>query len=58
MTDLCDGCIESARICHIKKQGADPKDCPCLNCLVKSMCRSGCNDYYGLKYGTKLKGKK
>lgn len=46
MTDPCKGCIESSDICHIKVRGIDSENCPCFNCLVKSMCGKMCDDYY------------
>ncbi len=58
MSELCDGCVENVRVCYIKSVGGNAKDCPCLHCLVKMMCSSGCSDWYGLTYGTGLKGKK
>lgn len=51
MLNLCDGCIESGN-CRIEIKGIDPRDCPCLNCLVKSMCRKTCDGYhdYAMKH--------
>lgn len=51
MNDPCDGCIENPR-CHIKIRGINLEDCPCLHCLVKSMCRKTCDGYhdYDMKY--------
>ncbi len=59
MSELCEGCRDNMRSCTARRtKSIDPKDCPCANCIVKSMCNSGCDDYYGLAHGTKLKGKK
>lgn len=55
MTDPCDGCKDNARFCRIKDNGIDPKDCPCLNCIVKSMCDNACNAHYALRYVVKRK---
>ena len=40
----CKGCIGIENFCalplHINKA-----KCPCLNCLIKGICRQGCNQY-------------
>ncbi len=47
MTNPCDGCIENTerRFCITKHDDTDPKDCPCGNCIVKSMCNRACKEY-------------
>lgn len=47
MTNPCDGCIENTerRFCITKHDDTDPKDCPCGNCIVKSMCNTACKEY-------------
>lgn len=50
MSDLCDLCKDNSRFCIIKKNGINPKDCPCRVCDVKSICNETCDDHYALRY--------
>jgi len=46
--DDCKGCSASNSTgkCHTNTIDAKGNKCPCGKCLVKSMCKNGCPDYY------------
>ena len=45
MTDYCEGCATSTEdqcdMSNINKEG----ECPCTECIIKMICRQGCNGY-------------
>lgn len=52
----CKGChrchridLERESVCVIKPQHAKGNCCPCLNCIVKSMCSEVCEEYITFK---------
>lgn len=47
-TDICKGCVfgdgEDGSQCQIKNEQRDI-DCPCVECLLKSICMETCPTY-------------
>jgi len=43
--DLCEGCIDFG-ICILRPEIFDGPTCPCINCIVKMVCKDGCNDWF------------
>ena len=57
MSHYCKGCvlIKLSEGCELQKynlgetngaSGNEIGKCPCTECLVKSMCKDGCNEYF------------
>ena len=55
MNKLCKGCLVAimcdniyeaiCEICPLAHSGNE-KECPCVNCLVKSMCQRSCSEFH------------
>jgi len=50
LIDPCNLCKDNHRFCIIKKNGINPKDCPCRVCDIKSICSETCDEHYALRY--------
>lgn len=48
--DPCNLCKDNYGLCIVKKNGLNPKNCPCRVCDVKSICSETCDDYFALRY--------
>jgi len=55
MNALCIECKDNTRFCIIKKNGIDPKDCPCSTCDIKDICDETCDVHYSLRYVRRIK---
>ncbi len=57
MQDICDGCLtNTTTMCTVKNRIENchcENDCPCIKCLIKSMCTDPCSIY--MTYGRFLK---
>ena len=50
MKDLCEYCIvKNDSHCKIRRKGRS-KDCPCIVCLLKSICANSCETWEKLWY--------
>ena len=51
MDKLCAGCVIYEFIAPNKCKGTKNQDinCPCLKCLIKSMCRTPCNKFIDIE---------
>lgn len=41
MKDMCDGCLSKGH-CWAQEDWDGETPCPCMPCLIKSMCKEGC----------------
>jgi hypothetical protein len=47
--EMCQGCSTSSVLCE-RTPIIDDMVCPCVNCLVKTMCRIGCEEFQDYIY--------
>ena len=56
---ICKGCAVQNRGCFVSPFYKD-RECPCLTCLIKSMCSEGCDErtkYWGhVSVSTQMEG--
>lgn len=54
MESECKGCVSFDRIIELCSAGIRPqlseiKECPCIKCLVKTMCNTACENFQDYK---------
>jgi len=42
--DLCEGCIDFG-ICSLHPEILNGPSCPCINCIVKMICKNSCENW-------------
>ncbi len=56
--DGCKGCLSLSKIYNecifTKRNITNMPDCPCMNCILKTICSEDCNDFIN----TRIKNKK